>query len=270
VNAVDGTVIDELAAQLDEAVRTGVAIPQLTSITELDVDQAYAVQHAGIALRRQRGEEIIGAKLGFTSKAKAEQMGVSDVIIGVLTSDMAVLDGGTIDLGLGVHPRVEPEVAFRLGSAVDANDPDADLLAAVTQVAPALEVIDSRYRDFKFSLADVVADNTSASRFVIGPWRPFAEVRNAIDLAALDVELRLDGEVLATGSTADILGDPVQALPATQRMAARYGHTLPAGSVVLAGAATAAVALTPGVLVQATVFGLGSVSVHTMRDGDDG
>lgn len=270
MNGVNGTDIDQLAAQLDEAVRTGVAIPQLTSIADLDVDGAYDVQHAGIALRRQRGEEIIGAKLGFTSKAKAEQMGVSDVIIGVLTTDMAVPDGGSIDLSDGVHPRIEPEVAFRLGNAVDAGDPDADLLAAVTEVAPALEIIDSRYRDFKFSLADVVADNTSASRFVVGPWRPFAEVREAIDLAALDVELTVDGEVLATGSTADILGDPVEALPATQRMAGRYGHVLPAGAVVLAGAATAAVALRPGVLVEATVVGLGSVSVRTTGGDHDG
>jgi 2-oxo-3-hexenedioate decarboxylase len=262
--------IQDVAQRLDAAVRTGEAIPQLTSEQDVDLDTAYAVQHAGVALRRARGEQVVGAKLGFTSRAKAEQMGVSDVIIGVLTSAMAVDDGGVIDVSRGVHPRIEPEVAFRLDEAVDPTDPHLDLLTAVTHVAPALEVIDSRYRDFRFSLADVVADNTSASHFVVGAWQPIEEVRGRLDLANLDVELAVDGEVMATGSTADILGDPLEALPATARMADRHGHELPAGGVILAGAATAAVPLRAGVRVEATVFGLGAVSVRTTDGGDRG
>lgn len=251
--------INALAARLDDARRTGMATPQLSSERDLDLDDAYAVQREGVALRLATGEHLVGAKLGFTSKAKAEQMGVSDVIIGVLTSGMAVADGGALDLSAGVHPRIEPEVAFLLDEHADAT---GDLLARVTHVAPALEVIDSRYRDFRFSLADVVADNTSASHFAVGEWVPFDEAQRRIDLTALAVELAVDGEVVATGSTADILGDPVQALPATERMAARYGHRLPAGGIVLAGAATAAVPLRAGVTVEATVLGLGSVSIH--------
>ncbi|MER6877160.1 4-oxalocrotonate decarboxylase, partial [Amycolatopsis sp. NPDC000673] len=218
--------IEERAALLDQATATGQAIPQLTSSEPMSLATAYAVQHAGIALRERRGEKLAGVKLGFTSKAKAEQMGVSDVIIGSLTDRMRIEDGGTFDVGRGVHPRIEPEVAFRLG-------PDGELVA----VAPALEIIDSRYRDFRFSLADVVADNTSASAFVVGPWSKIDQVD------ALSVELLFDGEIVASGSTADILGDPLRALPAAQRMAAAYGHRLLGGSVLLAGAATAAVVL---------------------------
>lgn len=260
----------QLAARLDDAVRTGTPIPQLTAESALSLDEAYDVQRAGVDLRRGRGERVTGAKLGFTSKAKAEQMGVSDVIIGVVTDAMEIVDGGTVDITRGVHPRVEPEVAFRLGEAIDPADPAVDLAGAVTDVAPALEVIDSRYRDFRFSLADVVADNTSASAYVIGPWQPIGDVRAAGDLAAREVELAVDGVTSETGSTAAILGDPMAALPAIQRMAARYGHELPEGAVLLAGAATAALPLSAGTSVTATIAGLGTVTLRVAGGGDDG
>ncbi|TQK68927.1 2-keto-4-pentenoate hydratase [Nocardioides sp. SLBN-35] len=255
--------IEALARELDEAVRTATAVRQLSAEVELTLDQAYAVQAAGVRLREARGDAVVGAKLGFTSRAKAEQMGVSDVIIGVLHASMQTPDGGRVDLAAGVHPRVEPEVAFRLGAAIDPLDDDADILAATVAVAPALEIIDSRYRDFRFSLTDVVADNTSASSFVVGPWRSFADARAELDLAALDVTLTVGGEQVARGSSADILGDPVLALAAVKRMAREHGVALPAGSIILAGAATAAVALTPGASVEAVVGGLGPVRVTT-------
>lgn len=256
-----------LAALLDEAVASGEPIAQLSSVEALDLPGAYAVQHAGVALRADRGDLVVGIKLGFTSKAKAEQMGVSDVIVGSLTESMRIPDGGTFSLATGIHPRVEPEIAFLLGEDVDPHDDDVDLLDAVTLVAPALEIIDSRYRNFSFTLEDVVADNTSASGFVIGPWQSLPDVRARLDIAALDVELTFDGTAVASGSSADILGNPLEALAATKRMAALRGLALPAGSIILAGAATAAVALVPGTRVEATVSGLGAVSFTTEQAG---
>ncbi len=250
--------IHGLATRLDEAVRAGSPIPQLTSRSPLMLAQAYAVQSAAIALREQRGDRRVGVKLGFTSKAKAAQMGVDDVIIGVLTEQMTLTDGGTVDLTTLIHPRIEPEVAYRLGRDIDPEDPDDDALDAVDAVAPALEVIDSRYRDFRFSLEDVVADNTSAAAYVLGPWQQ----PGAVDLADLAVTLSVDGEVVETGSTRDILGHPDLALAAIKRMAAQHGIALKAGAVVLAGAATAAVPLQPGSHVKATIDGLGEVSVR--------
>ena len=255
-------VIGACAENLHEARRSGRAIPQLTATTSLTLDDAYAVQAAGVRLRMSAGERVVGAKLGLTSKAKAEQMGVADVIIGVLTDAMHVPDGGLLDISRGVHPRIEPEVAFRLGRAVDTSAPDADLRGAVDAVAPALEIIDSRYQDFRFTLEDVVADNTSGSHFVIGPWTELGE-GSATQLLDRAVEMRVDGRVCATGSTTDILDDPWQALPTPARLAARYGHVLPAGAVLLAGAATAAVPLPAGARVTAEVAGLGTVSVST-------
>lgn len=259
-----------LASILDEATRTTTAVLQLSSVTELSIEEAYAVQGEGVALRVEGGDTVVGVKLGFTSKAKAIQMGVSDVIIGVITEEMRIVDGDSINASRLIHPRIEPEVAFRLGADIDPTDPDDDRLLASLEVAPALEIIDSRYRDFRFSLEDVVADNTSAAGFVLGGWRPFEHEDKRLDIADQQVTLSIDGQVAATGSTADILGDPIRALQAVKRMARRYGLALPAGSIVLAGAATAAVPLpaTVGSCVMATVTDLGDVSVLIGEPGE--
>ncbi len=262
--------IEALARALDEATRTGAAVPQLTTITEaLTVEQAYEIQHAGIALREGRGEVRSGVKLGLTSKAKAAQMGVSDVIIGTITAQMAIPDGGTVDISRGVHPRVEPEVAFRFGEDVPTDAPEAQVLAAVTHVAAALEIIDSRYKDFKFTLVDVVADNTSASGYVLGQWIPVKQLPEGVKLSDLAVRLMADGEEVATGSTGDILGDPWQAPLDAHRMGATYGHRIRSGDVLLAGAATAAAPLAGRAEVHADVAELGTVSVR-VHDSEGG
>lgn len=253
--------IEALAASLEGARRSGAAIPQLTLENAITLSDAYAIQHEGLRLRTEEaGEHVSGLKLGLTSKAKAEQMGVEDVIVGTVTDAMAVPEGNVLDLSTGVHPRVEPEVAFRVAREVDLSDPQVDLLGAVDAVAPALEVIDSRYKDFRFTLEDVVADNTSASRYVLGPWSPSAGDQ---PLAGRTVSLTVDREVVATGTTSDILDDPWEALPTTARLARTHGHHLPAGSVLLAGAATAAVTLQPGTSVVADIEGLGTVMLQT-------
>ncbi|MGC5360768.1 2-keto-4-pentenoate hydratase [Streptomyces sp. DT24] len=249
--------IDELARRLDTAQTTRTDTPSLADTHEFDVDDAYAIQAALVALREARGERTAGVKLGFTSKAKMAQMGVSDVIVGRLTDAMRVADGDDVDLARFIHPKVEPEVAYRLCRDVDLDDPATDIESCVDAVAPALEIIDSRYRDFRFTYGDVVADNTSASAYAVGPWRPVASVSNrAVRLIAGGTEV--------TGSTAAILGDPVRALHALLDMCRRRRIPLRAGQVVLAGAATAAVPLPEGV-TRCEVAGLGSVSVRGVR-----
>ena len=251
------------AAALDTAQRTASPISQLSSTEDVGLDTAYATQHALIACRLARGERITGLKLGFTSQAKAQQMGVHDVIMGTLTDAMRLDDGAEFDRRSAIHPRIEPEVAYLLATDIDGASVDSPLSDVVAAVAPALEIIDSRYRDFRFSLADVVADNTSAAAYVIGPWTPFAQA-GALDNRA--VRLEVDGRVSATGSTAAILGDPGRAIAAAARLAARHGFTLRAGTVLLAGAATAAVPLPDHGVVEATITGLGRVGIRT-HDG---
>ncbi|MFB7407152.1 MULTISPECIES: 2-keto-4-pentenoate hydratase [unclassified Streptomyces] len=244
--------ITALAEALDTAAREGRPLAGGGSGPK-DTDEAYAVQEALVARRLARGERLTGFKLGFTSRAKMRQMGVSDLIHGRLTDRMAIPDGGRVDTSALIHPRVEPEVAFLLG---DTLRPGGDPLAAVAAVAPALEVIDSRYHGFRFSLPEVIADNTSAAGYAVGPWSAPGDLDN------LGVLLELDGRLAETGSTAAILGSPLRALAA----AARLAGALEPGTVVLAGAATAAVPLPPGTHVRATVAGLGTVHLTTGED----
>ncbi|MFF5179714.1 2-keto-4-pentenoate hydratase [Micromonospora sp. NPDC000316] len=233
--------IDTLAARLDEAAVSHTAVAQFGADAGLDVTTAYAVQEALVARRLDRGEALVGLKLGLTSRAKMTQMGVDEVIWGRLTDAMHVPDGGTVDLSGRIHPKVEPEVAF----LVEGGE--------IAAIAPAIELIDSRYVDFRFTLPEVIADNTSASGFVVGPWRP---VPDGVD--NLGVLLEVDGRVAQVGSTAAILGDPRRALPA----AARLAGELRDGWVLLAGAATAAVPLRPGAHVRVTVEQLGTASLR--------
>lgn len=249
------------AAALDTAQRTVTSISQLSASATVTLATAYATQHAVIARRLARGERRTGLKLGFTSRAKAQQMGVDDVIIGTLTDAMRLDDGSVYDRRSAIHPRVEPEVAYLLGADVSEDMPNP--MDAVAAVAPALEIIDSRYRDFRFSLGDVVADNTSAAAYAIGPWIPYDRAGGLENSA---VRLEIDGRLSATGSTAAILGDPARAVSAAARLAARHGFVLRAGMVLLAGAATAAVALPDSGVVEATVAGLGRVSIR-ITDG---
>ncbi len=242
------------ATYLDEAQQGVAAVAQLDA--ELSLDGAYRIQHEVLARRLARGERIAGTKLGFTSEAKMAQMGVSEIIVGQLTDAMQVADGADVDLARFIHPRIEPEVAFRLARDVDG---DGDIASCVDAVAPALEIIDSRYRDFRFSLPDVVADNTSAAAFVIGPW---TELSGPLDaLPQWDVALEVDGTLVEKGSTADILGHPARALRALVPLARRHGFSLSAGQIVLAGAATAAVPFATA-RVTARVDGLGRASVR--------
>jgi 2-oxo-3-hexenedioate decarboxylase len=250
------TEIAAIANRLDDAARNVRATEQLGD--SLDLADAYAVQAALVQLRYARGERRIGVKMGFTSRAKMAQMGVNDVIWGRLTDRMLIEDGGSIDMGNFVHPRVEPEIAFLLCASLPGTVTPVAALAAVAGVAPALEIIDSRYRDFRFSLCDVIADNSSSSAFVVGPW---ADPRQ--DLSNLGMILEVAGIDRQIGSSAAILGNPIRSLVAAARQAYAAGEPLQAGDIIMAGGVTAAEALNPGQRVRLTVQRLGSVEFHT-------
>ena len=244
--------VHALAAELDEAARNVRAVPKLTARTPLDVATAYAVQRAGIERRRRRGERLAGVKMGFTSRAKMVQMGVDDVIWGLLTDGMAA--ESSVDVSRLVHPRVEPEIAYLIGREVRSA---AEVESAVAGVAVGFEVLDSRYENFDFTLPDVIADNASAARFGVGAWHA------PRDLSNTGLLLEIDGRPVQTGSSAAILGDPVRSLRAAARLALAAGLTLEPGWIVLAGAATAAVPLPKDAHVRVVGAGLGAVEVTT-------
>lgn len=244
------TDIAALAERLDGAAFNAIATPQLED--PISLEDAYAVQRASIERRLARGETRIGIKMGFTSRAKMVQMGVDDLIWGRLTSGMLVEDGGSVSLSKYVHPRVEPEVAFLIGRPLSGHVTVPQALAAVDAVAPALEIIDSRYENFRFSLTDVVADNSSSSGFVVGPW-----ARPDTDLSNLGLVMAFDGRAQAFGSTAAILGHPLRSLVAAARVVAEAGESLVPGDIVLAGGTTAASALVAGSFVSLEMERLG-------------
>lgn len=245
-----------LAATLDEAARTATAATQLVEThPDLTIEDAYAIQLLNVQRRWARGERRAGYKMGLTSRAKMVQVGVSEVIWGRLTEAMRLEEGGTLSRARYVHPRVEPEIAYIIGKPLSGEVSAAEALAAVEAVAPAMEIIDSRYKDFKFSLPDVIADNSSSSGFFIGSW-----VRPEADVANLGIVLEVDGRAVEIGSSAAILGHPVRALVAAARLLGRDGESLMPGDILLAGAATAAYALRPGEHIRAVIQNLGAVS----------
>lgn len=245
-----------IAARLDEAAVKARAVAQLPE--PLSLDDAYAVQAALLQCRYDRGERRIGVKMGFTSRAKMAQMGVDEMIWGRLTDGMLVEDGGDIDIARYVHPRAEPEIAFLLKAPLAGRVSMTEAMAAVAAVAPAIEIIDSRYENFRFSLTDVVADNSSSSGVVLGPW-----CDPATDVANLGMVVEIDGRPALIGSSAAILGHPARSLVAAARLVALRGERLEAGDIVLAGAATAAEALKPGQRLRLSVERLGEVGFRT-------
>ena len=250
------TDIAALARTLDDAALHAHSTKQLSDEVELTLDEGYDVQAASIARRLARGEKRVGVKMGFTSRAKMVQMGIDDMIWGRLTDGMIVEDGDTISLADYVHPRIEPEVAFLLSRRLEWPVTTAEAISAIEAVAPAMEIIDSRYRDFKFSLSDVVADNASSSGFIIGAWQSAG-----VDLANLGVIMEINGRPRQIGSTAAILGHPARALVSAARLSTEAGEPLEAGWIVMAGGATAAEALSAGDHVRETVQNLGTCAV---------
>jgi 2-oxo-3-hexenedioate decarboxylase len=242
--------IKALAQRVDDAAKNATEIPQLSETITLD--EAYAVQKESVGRRYTRGEKQVGIKMGFTSREKMVQMGVHDMIWGRLTDAMIVEDGGSTSFKRYVHPRIEPEIAFLLKTGLSGTVTPMQALSAVEAVAPAVEIIDSRYKAFKFSLTDVVADNSSSSGFVVGPWH-----KPDMDFSNLGIVVSFNGTPVLVGSTAAILGHPLRSLVAAARFAAEAGEPLKPGWIVMAGGASHAEALKPGLWVECEVQNLG-------------
>lgn len=249
--------LDQLAAYVDEAALTATEIAQISETHKLTIAEAYAVQALSVQRRYARGETRVGVKMGLTSRAKMIQVGVSDVVWGRLTDAMREEEGGTVSMARYIHPRVEPEIAFLMKAPLAGRVSPLEAMAAVGAVAPALEIIDSRYKAFKFDVGDVIADNSSSSGFVIGQWAP-----PTVDLSNLGMVLSIDGRAGEIGSSAAILGHPVRSLVAAARMVAEAGERLEAGDIVLAGGATAAIPMAAGQSVLLEVENLGQVAFN--------
>jgi 2-oxo-3-hexenedioate decarboxylase len=246
--------LEQLARDLDRAAREHAAIPQWAGAQPLTLQQAYEVQSRVADLRCAHGDEVIGLKQAFTNRAMMKRMGVAEQVTGLLCRTMEVPNGGPLSLAHVFAPRVEVEVMFRLARPVPPDATPMEALACVDAVAPAIEVVDSRYRDFRFSAHDAVADNASACAFVVGAW-----LSPPPELGQRAVTLEVDGTVAVTGDTANILDHPLLALCNAVRLAARDGRPLASGSLVLGGSAIDPFPVSAGQRVHARIEGLGAV-----------
>jgi len=253
--------IATLTDRVEAAQRDAKAIPKLTDdFPAMTLDDGYAVQ---LTLRQRwlaRGVRQVGWKAGLTSKAKMVQMGVHVPSIGFLMADMSRPESSVVLTADLVHPRVECEVAFVTKAPLAGDKVSRDeVLAATDFVLPAIEIIDSRFSGFKFDLPSVVADNGSSARFVTGGRPRYVQ---DVDLPSLGVVMEKNGEAVTMSAAAAVMGHPADAVALLVKVLHELGETLPAGSFVMSGGITEAVAVKPGDTILARYQDLGSLSVR--------
>ncbi len=226
----------------------------------LDLATAYAVQDETLRRRVARGERLVGIKLGLTSRAKQRQMNIASPLTAWLTDAMALPvpgSGAAVPRDRLIHPRAEPEIVFVMRSRLAGPGVTAAAaLAAVGSVCGGIEVIDSRYRDFRFTLPDVVADNASSGRFLTGP---VAVPPLSLDLALEACLLEVNGQAADSATGAAVQGHPAQALALAANDLGRRGLAIEPGWIVLTGGMTDAVPVAPGAVLAAHFTHLGSV-----------
>lgn len=250
--------LDRLAAALAEADATRRPIDPIGAGRPwLGVAEAYAIQRRIVGPRIAGGDEVVGWKVGLTSRAMQEQLGVDQPDYAALLASMRVAEGSPIRLADLIQPRIEAEVAFLLarplrGPGVTRDD----VLAATAAVLPSFEVIDSRITGWQIGLVDTVADVASSARFVLGQERVAPDT---LDLPSIAVTVTRNGVPAASGAGSAVLGDPAIAVAWAANTLGALGETLAAGHVILPGAVHASIPALPGDAFVATFSGLGSV-----------
>ncbi len=249
---------DELAAGLARAERSREPIPPLTAAhPDMDVVDAYEIQLINIRQRVSEGARVLGHKVGLSSLAMQQMMGVDEPDYGHLLADMQVFEDTPVKAGKYLYPRVEVEVGFILAEDLPgAGCTEDDVLAATEALVPSIELIDTRITDWKIALCDTIADNASSAGFVLGAARVAPA---ALDVTAIDAVLTRNGEVVAEGRSDAVLGNPVTAVAWLARKVESFGVRLRKGDIVLPGSCTRAIDAHAGDEFVADFTGLGSV-----------
>jgi 2-oxo-3-hexenedioate decarboxylase len=256
---------DKAASALGKLMAAGDGRFEIEPLTdtwpELDEHTAYAIQkRLVVGLIKGESTRISGLKLGLTSVAKQKQMSVGEPIYGLLMGSRMIDEGEPLKIASLIHPKAEPEIAIVTNH--DLQGPGVtpeQARAAIESASCAMEIIDSRYKDFRFTLTDVIADNTSAARHTISAFRVPAK---DLDLRTLGVVFEKNGEVVSTAAGAAILGDPAIGLAWLANKVAEHGESIPAGTVVMTGALTDAIAIAPGDVVRVSIARLGSLTLR--------
>lgn len=250
----------EIAAQLDQARLQGTTVPPLSSTHPgLQVEQAYRIQQLQTERRLAAGGREVGKKIGLTSRAVQTMLGVDQPDFGALFEDMQVPDGATVQWGQLIQPKIEGEIAFRLGQDLDRPDiTPQDVLDATESVQACFEIVDSRIEQWKIGIADTVADNASSALFVLGQRMvPPAD----FDFRLCGMVLEKNGDITVTGAGAAALGSPLISVAWLANQLRQFGVPLRRGEVILSGALGAMVPVTRGDRFRLEIAGLGACDV---------
>jgi 2-keto-4-pentenoate hydratase len=256
----DEASLEEVASALSRAERERRSIePPSATRPDLTVDDAYAIQRSNIQRRIAAGAELRGHKIGLTAKVMQELFGVHEPDFGHLLDDMVLADGATVPTAEYVQPMVEIEPAVILRSRLQGPGVTPEQVAdAIEWVLPSIEVIDSRIHDWRTGIVDTVADNGSSALVVVGePRLPLEEA----SLGSQRARLLVDGREVASGDTAEIMGDPLVAIAWLANAVGGHGVPLEAGHLILPGTCIAAVRVEPGHTYTASFDVLGTVEV---------
>ena len=258
---MDQKTIEALGDSLYDALiaRTPIA-PLSAAHPDMTIEDAYHVQQRMIARRLEKGDRVIGKKIGVTSKAVMNMLGVHQPDFGYLLDSMVFNEGESVDMDTLIQPKAEGEIAFLLkkdlqGPGVTA----ADVLAATEGVMACFEIVDSRIQDWKIKIQDTVADNASCGVFVLGDQ--LVDIAD-LDLALAGMVLEKNGEIVATGAGAATMAHPVNAMVWLANMLGSLGIALKAGDIVLSGAMGAMVPVARGDNLRMTIGGIGGCSVR--------
>jgi len=253
--------LTKYAAELYEAETTGKSILPITSeYTNLSTQEAYSIQLENINRKRKEGHTVVGKKIGLTSKAMQQLLGVNEPDYGHLLDSMNVGNGEQLSFDQVMQPKVEGEIAFILKHELRGPNVTAmDVILATDYIVPALEIVDSRIKDWKITLQDTIADNASSGFFVLGNQSTKLE---EVDLEMVGMVLLKNDEVINTGVGTAALGNPIHCVAWLANRLADFDLSLKAGEVILSGALSAAVEAKEGDTFTAKFAHLGEVSVR--------
>ncbi|MFK7906797.1 MAG: 2-keto-4-pentenoate hydratase [Chitinophagales bacterium] len=253
--------IEAAAKRLREAAKTGITCqPVRDLIGETDLEQAYQVQKINNNFRIAEGARIVGSKIGLTSPVVQQHFGISQPDFGMLWSDKEVWNNGEISVKEIMQPKAEAEIAFVLGK--DLSSPSLtsiDIISAIDYALASIEIVGSRIEAWDIRITDTIADNASASHFVVG-HKP-VRLEN-LDLINCGMVMYKNGEKVSEGRGGECLGSPINAMLWLAKKMASIGNPMRAGDVVLTGALGPMVNISAGDSFKAEIEGLGEVLVN--------
>jgi 2-oxopent-4-enoate/cis-2-oxohex-4-enoate hydratase len=258
---MQASLIEQLGTELYQALVDAKTVRPLTERhPEITIEDAYLIQQQLMKLRLRAGEHVIGKKIGVTSKAVMNMLGVYQPDFGYLTDGMVYNEGQAIPMSRLIQPKAEGEIAFILKKTLKGPGiSSADVLAATEGVMACFEIVDSRIQDWKIKIQDTVADNASCGVFVLGDR--LVDPRD-VDLNTCGMVLEKNGDIVATGAGAAALGAPANAVAWLANTLGRLGIALEAGEVVMSGSLAIMVPVTAGDNLRVTIGGIGSCSVR--------